>query len=192
MKRHLFLFALMTTTELGFLFAMDASNPKVTFTIAKDRILEGRSLDPAYYDDERYELPINNKTLLILLNEAWSNESTKNQELISLLKKFGTKIAFPFPKNETGTTHLTAKDMNAGLLLHIYQVGESIIIGSVRACTPVIIGNEIAYLHHSLRGSDREFTTELKDFSKRSPKITSSDYEAARQKVKKILEKFQR
>ncbi len=192
MKRHLFLFALMIVTVQGFLFAMHPVIPKTKFEIVKNRILKGRELNPSDYDDTRYDLPIDNKTLLILLIEAHSNNSVKNKEFNSLLKKFGHQLRVPF--SQSGTTHLTSKDMNAGLLAHIYQVGEPILITAeqTRYCTPVAIHENIAYLRHSLKIRDTEFVTELKDFSDRLPIITSYNFDEARQRVNNILEKFQR
>lgn len=192
MKRDLFLFAIIITTAWTTICAMSPQAPSVKFEIKKNRILHGRCLVPSDYDDSRYELPIENKTLLILLLEISQNNSQKNQEFHSLLKKFGNELSLP--QNPSGTTRITSKDMNAGLLAHIWQVGERVIITpeQTRCCTPVAIGNSIAYLRHSLKIRDKEFTTELKDFSPDLPIITTYNFDQARQKVKIILEEVQR
>lgn len=192
MKRDLFLFAIIITTVWTTICAMNPQAPSVKFEIKKDRILEGRSLVPCDYDDRRYELPIENKTLLILLLEIYQNNSQKNQEFYSLLKKFGNQLHLP--QNPSGTTRITSKDMNGGLLAHIWQVGERVIITAeqTRCCTPVAIQNNIAYLCHSFKGGDEEFTTELKDFSRDLPIITFYDFDQTLLKVRSILNEAQR
>ncbi len=188
MNRYIFIFGLIITCANSFVIPMDSIIPSAKFNIKKERILQGRGLAPSDYDDTRYELPIDNKTLLILLIEAHSNHSKKNREFNYLLKDFGTE--FSIPSNSSGTTYISAQNMHGALLAHIYQVGESILItrDQIRYCTPIAIGDEIAYLRHSLMGRDTEFRTELTDFSRDLPIITTYDFDQARQKVKNILE----
>lgn len=151
------------------------------------------------WDDDEYTWRVANKTLLMLIIEATSHshpqnksapssEQYKYKELKRFLVKFDQNL-IQLPQIEEEYTQITSRD-NHRLLSHIRTLGKSVHLEGGRLCTPVIIGNTIAYLNHKfLSRQDLEHITWLEDFSD-NQRVSSRNFEDCQQKVKAILKTY--
>jgi|GEM_PF-4018394 hypothetical protein len=201
MKRAIFFSTYLTLATFNIILPMERTNLLVInkFTLPFLKNIE----DSCGCDDDQYVWQVDNKTLLMLTIEATSyphnqnntsSEQYKHKEFKKFLAKFSQNY-IQVPQIEEGFTQITSRDYHR-LLSHVRVIGMKIPMRNnegkweAQFCTPVIIGNTMAYLRHKSLTRDRDHITLLEDFSD-AQEVSSVKFEDCKKTVDEIIRTYQ-